>query len=109
MIRAYVTDDHMALGVNISIVVVNEQGRPTLLYRARNADGIGGTFDVTEIDPHGVYAPTMTLGHEVARALLDALLRHYGGRVDKLTAAVIGLAERLAEPPADTRFHAASS
>lgn len=95
------------MGVNIAIVIRSESAPPMLLRLSEH-----GPVWEQVTDPAVVTEPTLKLGHEEARALLDALVRHYEGasdmhaaradllhergRVDKLTDAVIDLAKRAA-------------
>lgn len=70
-----------------------------------------GTILWEEVDPPGsITSPTIRLSHDIARALLEALLRYYGGapdshtvradlmhergRVDKMLEALLSLASR---------------
>ena len=109
MIRALIAQDWMSFGVKISIVMTDGDGdRPV---RIRRTGGAGGAWEQLS-DVPVIVEPTMTLNDDEARALLDALTRHYQGasdmhttradllhergRVDKLTAAVIDIAERAA-------------
>lgn len=103
-IEARVSDQMLIDGIAVSIVMRSE-GR---VVRVLRNDGDFMTWeDVPE--PLAVTRPTFTLQGECARALLDALLRHYQGasdmhtvrsdllherqRVDKLTDAVICIAK----------------
>jgi hypothetical protein len=103
-VRAYVGDNYMADGLNISLILT---GTFRQILRL-NPDGTR-SYDV--LDDSGISVPpTMILTHEDARALLDALLSRYEGasdmhtaradllfergRVDKLTSTLIGVVER---------------
>lgn len=116
MIRAHVHDGWSVSpdSVMVSIVMHPPEGsfdtRPRIL---RLGDAFTTAWD--EIPADGtVTEPTMRIDHQSARALLDALARHYDGaedtralrrdydaerkRNDKLTDAIIGLANELAAP-----------
>jgi hypothetical protein len=88
MIRAYVHDSYPVGGfsVAVSIVMLPDEGildrRPHLL---RLKEGENGRLwsDWEEMAPDGLISePTMTLDDGSARALLDALSRHYEGAED---------------------------
>lgn len=69
-----------------------------------------GSVQYEDVDPNTNITPTVRLSHDIARALLDALLRYYGGapdshtvradlvhergRVDKMLDALMDLASR---------------
>ena len=112
MIRAHVADSWNAHGVNVSLVLKDdEQSRATHVLRYYEVGGddphLAHRWD--PIDPDlGMARPTFTLPYEVATTLLGALHSHFQGvddqralrqdykdersRVDKLTDAVIDLA-----------------
>lgn len=110
MIRARVADNWAAFGVCISITD-GRGDRPQMVMGLKGRDD-GSVYSVWEQIPDDTLAtsPTLTLGDDEARALLDALMRHYQGasdmhtvrqdllhergRVDKLTEAMIGIATR---------------
>lgn len=83
MIRALVNDNFEYLGVNIALVIAEGEQAP--VTHVLHADNDGHVhWDMRE--PNVRTAPTMVLGHEEARALLDGLLRHYQGASDMHTA-----------------------
>lgn len=119
MIKVIVSDDYAHLGV--AVCVVNEvdngmNGRVRYILRY----GESGYLSWEEIPPDGVTnRPTLTFEDDIARALYDALARHYQGsddtralrkdydaerkRADNLIATVTNLATTaitsLAPPP----------
>lgn len=118
MIRAYIQDDFACDSVRVAIV--RDAGdhydvlRPRQILRLTQEDG--SRFPWWEEIPNPAPAtvePTMRLGGEEARALLDALTRHFHGaedtralrrdydaerkRVDGLIAAVTQVAGQLAD------------
>ena len=96
------SDNFAAGGLDIYVSIKGDHTRRQLL----RLDGPGRAWE--EIDPATLAPATLTLPEEAARALLDALLRHYQGasdmhtvradllhersRVDKLTDTLIELA-----------------
>jgi len=87
VIRAYV--DHAVFGaaLNVSLVWRGEQpGDPRRILRL-HADGDGEQHRVwtswEALDPDVVTAPTLTLGHDEAIALMGALHTHYQGVDDQ--------------------------
>ncbi len=103
-VQAYVGDNYMADGLNISLILKGDVRQILRIH----PDG-HRTYDVLDNSGSAV-PPTMILSHEDARALLDALLSRYEGasdmhtvradllveraRADKLTATLIGVVER---------------
>jgi hypothetical protein len=100
MIEIRLSDDFMIDG--LAIYISDKQaGQSRYILRLRE----NGTQDWEQLDPATMTEPTLKLPGEAARALLDALLRHYEGasdmhtvrsdllheraRVDKLTDAII--------------------
>lgn len=108
MIRAHCAENWAAMGVNIAIVERSES-MPPMILRLTDAGPVWEPPGESSLQ----VKPTLQLGHEEARALLDALVRHYEGasdmhaartdllhersRVDKLTDAVIDIAKRGAQ------------
>jgi len=116
MIRAYLHDDLMGFHLDLSVVMHPEPGcmdvRPRILRLATEDRPYA---DWEEIPADGSNTgPTLRLGHEEARAVLDALTAHYQGvedtralrrdydaerkRVDQLAGTLSTLALKLAEP-----------
>lgn len=83
MIRAYVNDNLAGMNVAVSLVRIPQDetvwdGHASILRF--DADQLRGWEQIE--DPAGQIQPTLTLGHEEARALLDALAEHYQGASD---------------------------
>lgn len=109
MFKARIADDFAADGCAIWLYTEWEQGKRNVLHFSPDgASGRNGMqWEATE--PGALVPPTMKLPDDAARVLLDALLRHYQGasdmhtvradllhergRADKLTDAVIRIAE----------------
>lgn len=119
MIRVFIADDFIGAGIAVSIVLdhAGDHSQPPERRIMRVAEK--GHIDFVPVDPmtatDGVTAPTFRLCDDMARALLEELTRHYHGaddsralrrdydaergRVDKLTDALIGVAQySLARP-----------
>lgn len=84
MIRAYVHDNYIGMNVAVSLVRLPEgegvwDGHATILRFSE-----GSRYPAWEQieDPSAQIEPTFHLGHEEARALLDALAEHYQGASD---------------------------
>lgn len=111
MIKAQIADDFLADGVSVRVTMEGDGGRLILLA------GEDGATRWEPFDPQpgliaGAPYLTIRLPGDAARALLDALLRHYEGasdmrtvrsdllhergRVDKLTDALIRLTDTAA-------------
>lgn len=84
MIRAYVTDDIIGLAVRISLVRHDAGGRPQEILRLLDDDPSSfQRFRWDPLDSAGAdVAPTLVIGQDEARALLDALTRHFQGAGD---------------------------
>lgn len=109
-IRVHIGDDYTRRSV--SIYVVNSVGEDRALVM--QPEGSGWTW--SDVDPLVGFQvpPTIALPEEAAHALLDSLAAHFGGvsevqtlrkdyiaergRVDKLTDALIRLADAWARP-----------
>lgn len=110
MIRVRIAQDWSAFGINVAVVMTDgDSERPAMIMRV-TGNGESVAHWHWEPLPDGPVAvePTFRFGDDEARALLDALLRHYQGasdmhtvradllheraRVDKLTDAVIRIA-----------------
>lgn len=114
MIRAYIHDNWPGMNVAVSLVQ-HPQDESVWDGHARilrlGTDLLAAGWEPIE-DPSAEIKPTFILGHEEARALLDALAEHYQGasdtrllradrdhergRVDKLLDAVTEIAKRQA-------------
>ncbi len=82
MIDVRVTDDYMIDGLAIFVSAkLHGDGRTRQLLRL----GAGGSQTWEDVDTHTNVEPTLKLPGEAARALLDALLRHYEGASDQRT------------------------
>ena len=104
-----VADDFMIDGLAIYVSIKDGPADRRILHIREN----GTAWD--QVDPAAVTEPTLKLPGEAARALLDALLRHYQGasdmrtvradllhergRVDKLTDAIITIAKGTTDAP----------
>jgi hypothetical protein len=111
MIRGYITEDRLGSAVRISLVQepANDHN-PAHILRLHN-DG-APSYRWEPIDPGTETQPTFTIHQDEARALLDALTRHFHGaedtralrrdydvereRVDLLTGALVDVAQTLA-------------
>jgi hypothetical protein len=85
VIRAYVHDNYAFGGLGVAISIVNHPPEGSMDVRPRLLHLGGGPFTVAwnEIPADGaITEPTLTLGSDEARALLDALTRHYQGAED---------------------------
>lgn len=84
MIRAYVHDNWPGMNVAVSLVQ-HPQDESVWDGHARilrlGADHLAVGWESIE-DPSAEIKPTFMLGHEEARALLDALAEHYQGASD---------------------------
>lgn len=118
MIRAYVHDNYLSAGFSVTFSIVDHPPEGSMDVRPRilHLNGPAASFAVSwdELDPDGTAEPTLRLDDYSARALLDALTRHYQGaedtralrrdydaerkRVDTLAAALSALALKLADP-----------
>jgi hypothetical protein len=76
-IRAYVSDNFAAIGLNISIVQDHGNGDRYV----RRFDPNKNTWEYIE-NPQIVTAPSMEISHEEAIALLNALHEHFKGPTD---------------------------
>ncbi len=92
----------------------------------RVVDGSAGVYRWEDLPDERTrdLAPTLQIGDSEARALLEALARHYGGaddvralrrdydaerkRVDVLTSALVDVTRQLAEPPREAVTYSAS-
>lgn len=120
MIEVRVTDDFMIDGLAVYVSMKHSSThRQIMHYHGENA------VSWDDVDPVAITEPTLKLPGEAARALLDALLRHYQGasdmhtvradllherdRVDKLTSGLLQIAIHAtnsqwagsSSPPAD--------
>lgn len=113
MIRAFIREDLPTLSLAVSLVEQRDGERPTRILRILKG-GDDTTYQWADVpdSPRQPVEPTLRIGDSEARALLEALARHYGGaedtralrrdydaersRVDQLTASLIGVAHALA-------------
>ncbi len=111
MIRAYIREDLPGMFLEIALIQVADDVPRRIL---RVVDGSAGVYRWEDLpdEPTRDLAPTLQIGDSEARALLEALARHYGGaddvralrrdydaerkRVDTLSASLIGVAHALA-------------
>lgn len=112
MIRAFIREDLPGMFLHIHLIQESD-GMPRRILRIEDA-GAHTTYRWEDLPerPGSDIAPTLQVGDSEARALLEALARHYGGapdvqtlrsdynaerkRVDTLTASLIGVAHALA-------------
>lgn len=80
MIEVRLSDDFMIDGLAIYIAD-KHAGQSRRILRLREDGG----HDWEQVDPAAMIEPTLKLQGEAARALLDALLRHYQGASDMHT------------------------
>ena len=123
MIRAYIRENLPGMFLEIALIQVTDDVPRRIL---RVVDATTGTWqweDLPDTPPRDL-APTLQLGDSEARALLEALTRHYGGaedtralrrdydaertRVDTLTAALVDVTRSLAEPAGEAVTYSAS-
>lgn len=123
MIRAYIRENLPGMFLEIALIQVADDMPRRIL---RVVDGSAGVYrweDLPE-QPTRDLAPTFQIGDSEARALLEALTGHYRGgedtralrrdyeseraRVDILTAALVDVTRRLAEPPGELVTYSAS-
>lgn len=114
MIRAYISEDRLQLSIALSLVQQSDGENPTKILRIAEA-GDNPVFRWEDLpDTHADVEPTIRLGDSTARAILEALARHYGGaddtralrrdyaderqRVDRLTTSLAMIAQSLAGP-----------
>jgi hypothetical protein len=106
MIRAYITEDLLGSATRISLVREPADAQnPAHILRLHN-DGLSPSCRWESIEPGTDTQPTLTIHQDTARALLDALTRHFHAlrrdydvereRVDLLTGALIDVAQTLA-------------
>lgn len=126
MIRAYIHEDLPTLSLAVSLVEQRDGERPTRILRILKG-GDDTTYQWADVpdSPREPVEPTLRIGDSEARALLEALARHYGGaddvralrrdydaerkRVDQLTAALLDVTRSLAGPPREAVTYAAFS
>jgi hypothetical protein len=125
MIRAYIHEDLPTLSLAVSLVEQRDAERPTRILRILKG-GDDTTYEWADVpeSPREPVEPTLRIGDSEARALLEALARHYGGaddmralrrdydderkRVDALTSALVDVTRRLAEPPREAVAYSAA-
>lgn len=78
MIRAYAAPDNWGMGVSIGLVLEMED-QPKRVARLI-LDGRALSWET--IEEGTVTEPTLVIGDEIARALLDTLTRYYHGAED---------------------------
>ncbi|MEV4672721.1 hypothetical protein AB0K34_13785 [Actinomadura sp. NPDC049382] len=84
MIRAYIREDLPGMFLEIALIQVADDVSRRIL---RVVDGSAGVYRWEDLpdEPPRDLAPTLQLGDSEARALLEALARHYGGASDTRT------------------------
>ena len=83
MIRAYIHEDLPTLSLAVSLVEQRDGERPTRILRILRG-GDDTTYQWADVpdSPGEPVEPTLRIGDSEARALLEALARHYGGATD---------------------------
>ena len=86
MIRAYIHEDLPTLSLAVSLVEQRDGERPTRILRILKG-GDDTTYQWADVpaSPGEPVEPTLRIGDGEARALLEALARHYGGASDTQT------------------------
>lgn len=86
MIRAYIHEDFPTLSLAVSLVEQRDGERPTRILRIVQG-GDDTTYQWTDVPDSLIepVEPTLRIGDSEARALLEALARHYGGASDMQT------------------------
>jgi hypothetical protein len=81
MIRAYIREDLPGMFLEIALIQLADDVPRRIL---RVVDGSAGVYRWEDLpdEPTRDLAPTLQLGDSEARALLEALARHYGGADD---------------------------
>lgn len=83
MIRAYIREDLLTLSLAVSLVEQRDGERPTRILRVlKGGDDTTYRWDDVPDSPGEPVEPTLRIGDSEARALLEALTRHYGGADD---------------------------
>ena len=116
MIRAYIHENYTGFNVDISVIMHPAEGAMDVRPRIMRLPTAERPYlEWEEIPADGtVDGPSFRLGHEEARAILDALTVHFQGtgdaralrkdydaersRVDRLTEVMSSLALKLADP-----------
>lgn len=113
MIRAYVREDFLGMSLAVTLIREGDGGlNPPTILRLPEGENRFARWENLPEQPGTDIAPTLRLGEDEARALLDVLARHFGGaedtralrrdydaertRVDQLTASLIGVTHALA-------------
>ena len=115
MIRAYIRENLPMDSLEITLIQGSDGTPRRIMGMVDPAAGIFRWEDLPEDSRHDV-TPTLHLGDDEARALLEALVRHYNGaedtralrrdydaermRVDTLTSALMNVTQMLATPSA---------
>jgi hypothetical protein len=95
MFEVYVNDDYMMDGIGIWITTrFEDRTGQASGFRQILHLGDSGSRTWSDIEPLTQVEPTLKLEGEAARALLDALLRHYQGSEDLHTTRADLLHER---------------
>ena len=105
-LRVAITDSFDVDGIAVTLGLRIEPEGPTRVGRINEY----GSVMYEDVDPAANVTPTIRLSHDMARGILEALLRYYGGapdshtvradllhergRVDKVLDALIELASR---------------
>jgi len=110
-LKVLINDSFAFASDQIAIAVVLKHSHEERMILQVNQEGSYTYWE--NVDPISQTKPTITLANDVARALLDALLRHYQGsedmhtvradllhergRVDKMITALIDIADKTTD------------
>jgi len=110
-LKVLINDSFAFASDQIAIAVVLKHSHEERMILQVNQEGSYTYWE--NVDPIAQTKPTITLANDVARALLDALLRHYQGsedmhtvradllhergRVDKMITALIDIADKTTD------------
>ena len=125
MIRAYIREDRLGMSIAVTLIREGDGGlNPPMILRLPEGENSFARWENLPEQPRTDIAPTLKLGEDEARALLDALVRHYSGasdvqalrrdydderkRVDVLTSALVDVTRQLAEPPREAVAYSAT-
>lgn len=98
MIRAYITDAQWGASIAVSLVMHGEQPDDPRRILHFESVGEGEAQQLIPqwhtLEPYAAGQPTLSLGHDLAVALMQALNTHYAGVDDQRTLRADYVAER---------------